>query len=168
MFWAQLFFKGPIPVPKDYDPRMHSAEHILNQTMVRMFNCGRSFSAHVEREKSRCYYHFDHALSSEEVRQIESAVNDVIALDLAVTEEFMDRPEAERQFSLKRLPEDAGESLRIVRIGDYDACPCIGQHVSRTREIGSFEIYSHSFEDGVLKLRFRLGSRESHLTGPGA
>jgi len=35
---------------KEYDPRMHSAEHILNQTMVRMFNRGRSFSAHIEKK----------------------------------------------------------------------------------------------------------------------
>ena len=31
-------------------PPMHTAEHILNGTMVRMFGCGRSFSAHIEKE----------------------------------------------------------------------------------------------------------------------
>lgn len=35
---------------KDYNPEMHSAEHILNQTMVRMFNKGRSFSNHIEKK----------------------------------------------------------------------------------------------------------------------
>ena len=33
---------------KETDPRMHSAEHILNQTMVRMFDCGRSFNGSVQ------------------------------------------------------------------------------------------------------------------------
>jgi Ser-tRNA(Ala) deacylase AlaX len=37
---------------KKYDPRMHSAEHILNQTMDRMYQCGRCFNAHIERKKS--------------------------------------------------------------------------------------------------------------------
>ena len=145
-------------MPKEYDPRMHSAEHILNQTMVRMFGCGRSFSAHIEREKSRCYYRFDRPLSSEEVQEIEARVNSVIASDAPVREEFLDREEASRRFNLSRVPGDAGQKLRIVTIGDYDACPCIGGHVATTSEIGSFQIYSCSFEDGVLKVRFRLGS----------
>jgi Ser-tRNA(Ala) deacylase AlaX len=136
---------------------MHSAEHILNQTMVRMFGCGRSFSAHIEREKSRCYYHFDRPLSPDEVREIESRVNAVIATDAPVKEEFCDREEAAKRFNLSRLPDEAGQTLRIVTIGDYDACPCIGGHVASTKEIGSFQIYSSSFESGVLKLRFRLG-----------
>ena len=41
---------------KDYNEPMHTAEHILNQTMVRMFNCGRSKNAHIERKKSKCDY----------------------------------------------------------------------------------------------------------------
>ena len=36
---------------KNYDPRMHSAEHILNQTMDRMYQCGRCFNAHIETQK---------------------------------------------------------------------------------------------------------------------
>ena len=63
---------------KEYDPRMHSAEHILNQTMVRMFNRGRAFSSHLERKKSKCDYHFDRDLSPGEVREIESQVNSII------------------------------------------------------------------------------------------
>ena len=43
---------------KEIDPRMHSAEHVLNQTMVRMFGTGRAFSAHIEARKSKCDYRF--------------------------------------------------------------------------------------------------------------
>lgn len=38
-------------------PPMHSAEHILNQTMVRMFGCPRSKNAHIERKKSITIVH---------------------------------------------------------------------------------------------------------------
>ena len=136
---------------------MHTAEHILNQTMDRMLKCGRSFSAHIEREKSRCYYNFDRAMTSEEITRIESQVNEVIARDLAVIEELVDREEVAQWFDLTRVPEETGDRLRIITIGDYDRCPCIGEHVPSTKDIGSFEIYSHSFENGVLKLRFKLG-----------
>jgi len=38
---------------KAYDPRMHSAEHILDQTIERMFCCGRCFRTHIEKKKSK-------------------------------------------------------------------------------------------------------------------
>jgi misacylated tRNA(Ala) deacylase len=141
---------------KEYDPRMHSAEHILNQTMVRMFNRGRSFSAHVEKKKSKCDYHFDRDLTPAEIAELERRVNEVIAAGLPVREEFMPREEASQQFNLSRLPEEAGETLRIIRIGDYDACPCSGAHVANSDDIGGFRIISTGYENGVLRIRFRL------------
>lgn len=145
---------------KDYNPQMHSAEHILNQTMVRMFQCGRSFSAHIEKKKSKCDYRFTRNLTEDETKTIEAKVNEIINLDLPVTEEFLSREEAQRDFNLERLPEDAGDKVRIVRIGDYDACPCIGPHVSRTNEIGGFKIISTDFNDGILRVRFKNSTNE--------
>ena len=141
---------------KEYDPRMHSAEHILNQTMVRMFGRGRAFSAHVEKKKSKCDYHFDRDLTLREREEIERRVNEVIAADLPVREEYLTRAEAGRSFNLSRLPEEAGETVRIIRIGDYDACPCIGPHVKTTREIGAFRVVSTTHENGALRVRFKL------------
>jgi Ser-tRNA(Ala) deacylase AlaX len=138
------------------DPRMHSAEHILNQTMTRMFHTGRCFSAHIEKKKSKCDYRFDRPLEDEEIRRLEDKVNEVIRFDLAVHETFMAREEAEKAFNLQRLPDEAGDRIRIVKVGDYDACPCIGPHVPSTSEIGQFRIGSVSFEEGVLRIRFRL------------
>ena len=141
---------------KDYNPEMHSAEHILNQTMVRMFNKGRSFSNHIEKKKSKCDYHFDRDLTEDEVEAINKKVNEIILQDLFVTEEFLHRDEAINKFKLSQLPDDAGDTIRIIKIGDYDACPCSGVHVSSTKEIGAFQIISTSFEDGVLRVRFKL------------
>jgi len=141
---------------KDYDPRMHSAEHILNQTMVRMFGTGRAFSAHVEKKKSRCDYRFGRDLTAEEMQEVERRVNAVVAADLPVRAEFLPREEASRAFDLGRLPGDAGDTVRIVRIGDYDACPCSGAHVERSGAIGTFRVASTQYADGVLRIRFRL------------
>ena len=68
----------------------------------------------------------------------------------------MNRGEAKERYNLDRLPEDAGDPIRIIRIGDYDACPCIGPHVQSTKEIGEFRIVSTSFENGVLRIRYKL------------
>ena len=144
------------PNRKDYDPRMHSAEHILNQTMVRMFNCGRAFSAHIEKKKSKCNYRLDRNLTEEEIAAIENKVNEVIQGDLPIREHLLSREEASKVVSLAKLPDDAGESVRIVRIGDYDVCPCSGLHALTTREIGIFRIISTSYENGGLRIRFKL------------
>ena len=139
----------------EYEPA-HSAEHILNQTMVRMFGCPRSRNAHVEKKKSKCDYLLDVEPTDQQVAEIESKVNDVIAQNLDVTIEFMNHEQAAAIVDLSKLPEDASDTLRIVRIGDYDACECIGAHVQNTGEIGTFKVISHSFENGVWRLRWKV------------
>ena len=141
---------------KQYHPQMHSAEHILNQTMVRMFNCGRSFSNHIEKKKSKCDYHFERDLTGAELEEIESRVNEVIQNDLKVVEEFISKDDATKEYNLTKLPKEAGDEIRIIKIGDYDACPCSGLHVSHTKEIGRFKIISTSYTDGKLRVRFKL------------
>jgi Ser-tRNA(Ala) deacylase AlaX len=141
---------------KQYNPQMHSAEHILNQTMVRMFKCGRSFSNHIEKKKSKCDYHFDMNLTEEEIQLLNNKVNEIIQQDLTVEEELYSKDEAQQKFNLSKLPEDAAEKVRIIKIGEYDACPCSGLHVSHTKEIGIFKIISTDFNEGVLRIRFKL------------
>lgn len=141
---------------KQYNPQMHSAEHILNQTMVRMFDCGRSFSNHIEKKKSKCDYHFDRNLTKAEIAELNERVNETIKRKLPVVEEFISRDEASEKFNLERLPDSAGETIRIIKIGDYDACPCSGLHVSSTNEIGTFKIISTDFNEGILRIRFKL------------
>ena len=68
----------------------------------------------------------------------------------------MPREEAEKIVDLSKLPKDASETLRIVRIGDYDACACIGAHVSNTSEIDKFKIISTDYTEGKLRIRFKL------------
>jgi alanyl-tRNA synthetase len=135
---------------------MHTAEHILNQTMVRMFGCERSRNAHIERKKSKCDYTLPYAPTDEQIAAIEQQVNDVIAKQLPVTAEFVTRDNVPAGVDLGKLPADASETLRIIRVGDYDICACIGTHVGNTREIGTFRIISHSYENGTLRLRFKL------------
>lgn len=141
---------------KQIDPCMHTAEHILNQAMGRLFGCERCFSAHIERKKSKCDYHFHRPLTDDDLRALETEVNGVIATDLAVAEHYPSAEDARAAYNLSRLPDDAGDRIRIVSIGDYDHCPCIGPHVSTTRAVGTFRIASSDHAAGVLRIRFKL------------
>ena len=141
---------------KEEYPPMHTAEHILNGTMVRLFGCPRSRNAHIERKKSKCDYLLDACPTEAEVARIEAAVNEVIGRHLDVTIEYMSREQASALVDLSKLPEDASETLRIVRVGDYDACACIGAHVKNTAEIGTFKILSHDYADGRWRVRWKV------------
>lgn len=136
---------------------MHTAEHLLNQAMVRLLGCGRAFSSHIERKKSKCDYRFPRDLTPEEKNALEERVNEAVRAGLPVREDFVSREEASGKFDLGRLPEVAGDRLRVIRIGDYDACPCAGAHVASTAEVGVFRIISTGFDNGVLRVRFKLG-----------
>lgn len=140
-------------------PPMHTAEHILNQTMVRMFGCKRSMNAHIERKKSKCDYFLQDAPTEEQIEQIESRVNEVISQNLSVTVSFVSIEEASKLADLSKLPEGAENTIRIIRVGEYDVCACAGTHVSNTSEIGIFKILSHDFENGRWRVRFKLNKK---------
>jgi misacylated tRNA(Ala) deacylase len=141
---------------KEYDPAMHTAEHILNSVMDKMYHCGRSFNSHIESKKSKCDYHIRKGLSDKEVTAVERTVNEIIKLNIPVGEGLVSRREADTKYFTGKLPDDAGESIRVVSIGNFDSCPCIGPHVSNTSEIGTFSITSADFNEGILRIRFKL------------
>ncbi|MCI7377645.1 MAG: hypothetical protein MSH43_06400 [Bacteroidales bacterium] len=141
-------------------PPMHTAEHLLNQTMCRMFGCERSRDTHIERKKSKINFILQERPTDKQIADIEEKINKLIAEDLPVTYEFVDREHIPAGVKLDRLPEDASETIRIVRIGNYDVCPCIGAHVASTAEIGSFRITSTSYNDASFRIVYKLGEKE--------
>lgn len=140
---------------KEEFPPAHTAEHLLNQTMMRMFGCERSRNAHIERKKSKISYILDHKPSRHEEKEIERRMNELINEDLPVTFEFVTRDNIPDGISLDKLPEDASETLRLVHIGDYDVCPCIGKHVRSTSQIGRFEMLGTNWDEEKRSFRIR-------------
>ena len=136
-------------------PPAHTAEHLLNQTMIRLFGCERSYNAHIERKKSKMSFYLDRKPSRQEEKQIEQEMNRLIDEDLPVTFEFVSRDELPEGISLERLPDDASDTIRLVRIGDYDVCPCIGRHVRSTSQIGRFEMLGTNWDNDRMAFRIR-------------
>ena len=152
---------------KDEFPPAHTAEHLLNQLLMRMFGCERSSNAHIERKKSKISYILDHKPDRKEEREIERQMNELIEQDLPVTFQFVTRAELEgivmeaepgspdSRIALDRLPADASDTIRLVRIGDYDVCTCIGKHVRSTAQIGRFEMLGTNWDNDRMAFRIR-------------
>lgn len=141
---------------KEEFPPAHTAEHLLNQLMIRKFGCERSRNAHIERKKSKISYILDHKPSRQDEKEIERTMNELIDEDMPVTFEFVDRDHVPDGVALDKLPEDASETLRLVRIGDYDVCPCIGKHVRSTSQIGRFELLGTNWDEEKHSFRIRF------------
>ena len=143
---------------KEEFPPAHTAEHLLNQTMIRLFGCERSYNAHIERKKSKMSFYLDHKPSRQEEKQIEKEMERLIEEDLPVTFEFCKINELPEEISLDRLPDGVSDTIRLVRIGDYDVCPCIGKHVRSTAQIGRFEMLGTNWDehDKSFRVRFKI------------
>ncbi|MDD4114598.1 MAG: hypothetical protein PHG27_03220 [Massilibacteroides sp.] len=143
-------------VKEHANPAMHTAEHILNQTMVRMFGCPRSMNTHIERKKSKCDYLLAEDPGKKKMADVERQVNEVIGRHLPVTVHFMSKDEAATLVDMSKLPENVSDLLRIVRVGDYDVCACVGAHVENTAQIGFFKLLNCDYTPGRLRVRFKL------------
>ena len=143
---------------KEEFPPAHTAEHLLNQTMMRMFGCERSSNAHIERKKSKISYILDHKPSRKEEKAIEDRMNELIVDDMPVRYEVVDRDNLPPGVSADRLPEDASNKVRLVCIGDYDVCPCIGKHVRSTSQIGKFVMLGTNWDEmkHAFRVRFKI------------
>ena len=92
---------------KEEFPPAHTAEHLLNQTMQRLFGCERSYNAHIERKKSKMSFRLEQKPSRQEEKEIERRMNELIEEDLPVTFEFVTRDELPEEIDQARLPDDA-------------------------------------------------------------
>jgi Ser-tRNA(Ala) deacylase AlaX len=141
---------------KEEFPPAHTAEHLLNQVMIRLFGCERSYNAHIERKKSKMSFHVDHKPTRQEEKEIEREMLRLIAEDLPVTYEVVKLDEVPEGVRIDRLPEDVSDSIRLVRIGNYDVCPCIGKHVRSTAQIGRFEMLGTNWDEHERSFRVRF------------
>ena len=85
-------------------------------------------------------------------------MNELIEEDLPVTYEFTDRDHLPSNINVDRLPNDASDTVRIVRIGDFDVCLCIGKHVRSTSQIGRFEVLGTQWDEmkHTYRIRFKV------------
>ena len=95
------------PHNKEEHRPSHTAEHLLNQTMVKMLGCERSKNAHIERKKSKINYNLAECPTLEQIAEIEHKMNELIDMDLPVTYEFVTRdniPEGVKLDNCQRMP----------------------------------------------------------------
>ncbi|MDE6701715.1 MAG: alanine--tRNA ligase, partial [Acetatifactor sp.] len=127
--------------------RNHSATHLLQKALREVLG------SHVEQNGSyvdgeRLRFDFSHfqAMTAEELEKVERLVNDKIAEAIPVVTDVMNIEDAKKTGAMQLFGEKYGETVRVVRMGDFSVEFCGGTHVSNTAAITAFKILS---ENGV-------------------
>lgn len=139
----------------------HSATHLLQKALREVLG------THVEQNGSyvdgeRLRFDFSHfqAMTAEELAKVEKLVNDKIAEAIPVVTDVMNIEEARKTGAMQLFGEKYGETVRVVRMGDFSVEFCGGTHVANTASITAFKIIS---ENGVAANVRRIEA----LTGNG-
>ena len=155
-------------VTASYDPerrasiaRAHSATHLLQKALRDVLG------DHVHQagslvEPDFLRFDFTHfsAVTSQELRQVEDAVNRVILAGLCVTTREMPIDEARRCGATALFGEKYGDVVRVVSMGDYSVELCGGTHLNNTAKAGLFHISSEgSVASGVRRIEATTGLR---------
>jgi alanyl-tRNA synthetase len=148
-------FKGGLADHSAETTRLHTATHLLHQALRQVLG------DHVAQKGSnitveRLRFDFSHPqkMTTDEIKQVEDIVNDVIKRDIKVTREEMTVDEAKKSGAIGLFEQKYGDKVSVYTVGDFSKEICGGPHVERTGEIGTFKIQKEeAVSAGVRRIK---------------
>jgi len=148
-------FKGGLADHTEMTTRLHTATHLLHQALRDVLgdHVGQKGS-NITQERLR--FDFTHAskMTDEELRKVESIVNDQIRRDLPVEFTEMTLAEARDTGAIALFGDKYDEIVKVYSIGDFSKEVCGGPHVDSTSQLGTFKIVKEqSSSQGVRRIK---------------
>ncbi len=132
-------------VDKDRRKRIeadHSSCHILQYALQQVVSSTiHQAGSYVDEDKVRFDFTYAGKMTDEKLLEVEEFVNQMISENIIVSTEVMPIDKAKKLGAMALFSEKYGDIVRVVKIGKSIEL-CGGTHVSNTKEIGPFAIYS--------------------------
>ena len=143
----------------DFDARYekmqcHSGEHILSGLFHSLFGLD-NVGFHLGAEEVTM--DISAPLSRAELDRVERLANEIIYKNVEITTFFPTSEELSKMEYRSKL--DLTENVRIVKIGEYDACACCAPHVRYTGEIGVIKLLEAAKLRGGMRIKIAAGRR---------
>jgi len=135
-----------------YTATQHTAQHIISGIAEKQFSLGTT-GVHIGFE--RCTVDFDKKIDWQTVKNIEQQSMEVITLNIPVETVFNDADVRIRSNS-KEIESD---TIRVVKIGEYDKSACCGAHLKSTGQIGIIRIFDIESKKQGVRIFFLAGTK---------
>ena len=135
-------FKGGLADNSAQTLNYHTATHLLHQALYDVLGSEiRQEGSNITGERLRFDYYSTKKPTDEEIKKVESIVNEKINAALLVEFKILPKAEAEKLGAKSFFREKYPDMVKVYSIGDYSKEFCGGPHVKNTKEIGKIEIY---------------------------
>jgi alanyl-tRNA synthetase len=123
----------------------HSATHLMHSALRKVLGHHvQQKGSLVDAQRTRFDFSHDRALTPDQIREVETLVNDEIRRNTEVSTRIMKHDEAIKSGAMALFGEKYGDEVRVIRMGEFSTELCGGTHVKRTGDIGFFKIVAET------------------------
>jgi len=157
---AEKQFKGGLADTSLESIKLHTATHLLGEALRRILsNDIKQKGSNITTERLRFDFNFGRKVTSEELKSIETLVNEQIKQGLPVIKEEMTFEEAKAVGAQAEFEQKYNEYVFVYSIGNFSKEICGGPHVKNTNELGLFKIVKEeAVAAGVRRIKAKLES----------
>lgn len=135
-------FKGGLADQSETTTKYHTATHLLHQALADVLGDEiQQAGSNITSERLRFDYTYTGKPTEQELKKIETIINDKIKADLPVKKTIEDKQKALESGARAFFAEKYPDKVSVYSIGSYSRELCGGPHVEHTGLIGKIVIY---------------------------